>query len=831
MGLFSSNRLASELPYLELFSDGTVLTKDDMLMKVWKLKFGNITFNQNEADDTSELMSSFFKTLTNSHKELPTAFYFVMDRNNTNISSTPEDAGLDNMVGGDREIEEERLKLFKDKKRNIQNNHYAVSCVRVSINENGITDESRLDAEDIFTRFESALRTTGAKLNALITGTTEENREYSILSFLYSMVHTEWKWRKESESGLRNYGGSLMGISEYLCDEKIKKGSPMLFGFNEEKAVQMLSINSYPSSTYALILLQMYLLPFPFRWVTRFIPRNNEESQKIARGMKNSLKNSSKSFLQAFGEVATGSEGNANINTQIASDIEEAEELQDSLTHGGVIGEFTSTLMITGEDNEELNYKIGKIEEVMLSEGFSVYPEDSVSNFITWKGSLPGNIHSNPRRPFFRAENLCDIVPFCDFYRGSFRNSFLKRITGLSFPLAIGQLNSGENYYLNLNGQSDDVGHTFIIGSTGSGKSVLLSFLSSQFMRYPESRVIYFDKDMSFGNNCSRSGGIIYNLLGDDESIKKLKFKDSIDNSLSFMPLGRIKDRPTEVEEWLEVAISSTNTPITPEITKRLTEVIDNWVVEFKSRDEGLIDDELVTDTERRLKPTLSNFLLRLIGHSGDSAPEVLALKKILKDEDCRKLFDGDKDTLSAKDFNRKTMFEMGSLMRRGTGNDNNNYVIYPALFYIFSRLDELFDNNTKPTLLILDEAWIFLQHKQFRAKIKEWLKTLRKKNVFVVMATQNIGDIDNLEEITTSCHTLIFAPNSMLRHISDDDEEKENSIKALYKKLNCTDEEIGFIGDGERKKQYIVKQEEGTSTVDFLLTQYQLERLSRDGF
>src|SRR3989442_9713357 len=34
------------------------------------------------------------------------------------------------------------------------------------------------------------------------------------------------------------------------------------------------------------------------------------------------------------------------------------------------------------------------------------------------------------------------------------------------------------------------------------------------------------------------------------------------------------------------------------------------------------------------------------------------------------------------------------------------------------------------PTLLILDEAWLFLDDPVFAARIRQWLKTLRKKNV-----------------------------------------------------------------------------------------------------
>ena len=46
--------------------------------------------------------------------------------------------------------------------------------------------------------------------------------------------------------------------------------------------------------------------------------------------------------------------------------------------------------------------------------------------------------------------------------------------------------------------------------------------------------------------------------------------------------------------------------------------------------------------------------------------------------------------------------------------------------------------------MLILDEAWLFLDDPVFAARIRQWLKTLRKKNVSVIFATQSLADIDS---------------------------------------------------------------------------------------
>ena len=87
--------------------------------------------------------------------------------------------------------------------------------------------------------------------------------------------------------------------------------------------------------------------------------------------------------------------------------------------------------------------------------------------------------------------------------------------------------------------------------------------------------------------------------------------------------------------------------------------------------------------------------------------------------------------------------------------------VVLPVLTYLFHRLEERFDG--RPTLLILDEAWVFLDNPSFAGRIREWLKTLRKWNVAVVFATQSLSDIVDSSiapAIIESCPSRIFLPN-----------------------------------------------------------------------
>lgn len=87
--------------------------------------------------------------------------------------------------------------------------------------------------------------------------------------------------------------------------------------------------------------------------------------------------------------------------------------------------------------------------------------------------------------------------------------------------------------------------------------------------------------------------------------------------------------------------------------------------------------------------------------------------------------------------------------------------VVMPVLSYLFHRLEQRFNGN--PTALILDEAWLFLDHPAFAAKIREWLKVLRKANVMVVFATQSLADVDQspiAATIKEACFTKIYLPN-----------------------------------------------------------------------
>ena len=65
-----------------------------------------------------------------------------------------------------------------------------------------------------------------------------------------------------------------------------------------------------------------------------------------------------------------------------------------------------------------------------------------------------------------------------------------------------------------------------------------------------------------------------------------------------------------------------------------------------------------------------------------------------------------------------------------------------------------------------MDEAWRFIQHDRLRAYVEEALKTWRKRNAAMVLATQTINDFasaDLLRTVVESCPTKLLLANPAL--------------------------------------------------------------------
>jgi type IV secretion system protein VirB4 len=128
---------------------------------------------------------------------------------------------------------------------------------------------------------------------------------------------------------------------------------------------------------------------------------------------------------------------------------------------------------------------------------------------------------------------------------------------------------------------------------------------------------------------------------------------------------------------------------------------------------------------------------------------------------------------------------------------------VAPAvLSYLFHRIEGRFDG--RPTLLIIDEGWLALDDQEFAGQLREWLKTLRKKNACVIFATQSLADIDGsviAPAIIESCPTRILLPN---------DRAIEPQIMAIYRRFGLNDRQIEILARATPKRDYYCQSRRG---------------------
>jgi type IV secretion system protein TrbE len=176
-------------------------------------------------------------------------------------------------------------------------------------------------------------------------------------------------------------------------------------------------------------------------------------------------------------------------------------------------------------------------------------------------------------------------------------------------------------------------------------------------------------------------------------------------------------------------------------------------------------------------------------------------------------LLDADHDMLGAGRF---LSFETENLMQL------DDKAVIPVLLYLFRRIEQRLDGS--PTLVILDEAWSYIRHELFRNRLRDWLKTMRRKNAAVILATQQISDIANsdiADVVLENCPTKILLPNA---------EAKNPGSREFYQRVGLNERELDILQVSIPKQQYYVVSPLGRRLVDLSLGKIALSWVGVNG-
>lgn len=570
--------------------------------------------------------------------------------------------------------------------------------------------------------------------------------ENAMLTYLHSTVSGRPRPLK--------YPGSRFLFDKYLYDTPLYGGLEPQLGHQHMRVIAPIS---YARDTVFGGFDALSRLDFPYRWMTRVycMSKNDvlSELDMERRQWKGKLQSLSSTLADAA--IREGAQNTENLNEVAVDRVAEVRDAIHAVEADHISFVYYSTAVIVlDEDREAVEEKAKIVRQLFIEHGMKAKIED-FNAVDTWMGCVPGLIGHNIRRPLISTGNLVHMMPLTAAWAGEEWNQHLD-----GPPLLYAQTDGSSSYRLNLH--IGEIGHSLMIGPTGAGKSVHLNCIEAAFRKYQNARVIIFDKGASSKVLTLGVGGKFYDIGKAGE--------------MAFQPLAGI-DREDErqwAQEWLADYLREEGIEVTPE---------------YKS----ILRDSLATvaGMEQRFR-TMTTFISFLQSAKLKEAfyPMALADGSGNKGE-YGEIFDSDVDRLSIGAWQS---FEMETLM-------NSKRIVGTTLMYIFHRIENVVKDvrasEAGPTLIVLDECWVFFENPMFADKIKEWLKTLRKYNTAVLFATQSLDDIAKspiLDTVLSSCLSRIFLPDKLAT---------TESRRELYRAFGLNRQQIQLLAHAQPQREY----------------------------
>lgn len=402
------------------------------------------------------------------------------------------------------------------------------------------------------------------------------------------------------------------------------------------------------------------------------------------------------------------------VDEDAAAERAEMLQARDALGNGTVgFGDHHLTVQVRESSLGALDDAAAACAAALADTGAIVVREDINLEPAFW-AQFPGNEQYVVRRALISSANMAGF--------GSLHGFALGRASGNHWGDAVTLLQTTSSTPFFFNFHHGDLGNFSVIGPSGSGKTVVMNFLAAQAQKFAP-RTILFDKDRG-GELFIRGIGGRYDRIcaGEPTGFNPLALPDSAANR-AFL------------REWLAVLLEADG----PEETAMIAAAVDAAY----ENDAGL----------RRLR----HFRELLCGaerpRRGDLADRLSAW---INEGEHAYLFDNEADRLDLEA--RVLGFDMTALLE-------NRRLRTPVMMYLFHRIDERLDGD--PTMILIDEGWKALDDAVFAARIRDWLKTLRKRNALVGFATQSARDaLDSRisAALVEQTATMIFMPNPRAR-------------------------------------------------------------------
>ncbi|MGI9377755.1 MAG: conjugal transfer protein TrbE [Tsuneonella suprasediminis] len=744
-------RLADYLPWVALVGQGAVLNKDGSFQRTAKFRGPDL-----DSAVAAELVAVAGR-LNNAFRRLGSGWAIFVEAQRHEASTYPESHFPD---PASALLDAERKAAFEEADAHYISSYFLTFAFLPPAEEAARTetwlyegrDRTGVDPHEILRGFID--RTD--RVLALLDGFMPECAwldDAETLTYLHSTVSTNRHRVRVPETPIY--------LDALLADQPLTGGLEPRLG---NAHLRILTIVGFPTATTPGILDDLNRLAFPYRWSTRAILLDKTDATKLLTKIRRQWFAKRKSIGAIIKEVMTN-EASALVDTDAANKAADADmALQELGADYAGQAYVTATIAVWDADPRIADEKLRLVEKVIQGRDFTAMAE-TINAVDAWLGSLPGHVYANVRQPPISTLNLAHMIPLSAVWAGPERDEHFG-----SPPLLYGKTEGSTPFRFSLH--VGDVGHTLVVGPTGAGKSVLLALMALQFRRYENSQVFAFDFGGSIRAAALAMGGDWHDLGGD--------LTEGSDISVSLQPLARVHDVPERAwaADWLVAILIREGIQITPEVKEHL------WSA-LTSLASAPVGERTITG-------------LCVLLQSNDLKQ---ALRSYCVGGPYGRLLDAETEHLG---HGSVQAFEIEGLV--GTGSA-------PAvLAYLFHRIGDRLDGS--PTLLIIDEGWLALDDEGFAGQLREWLKTLRKKNASVIFATQSLSDIDGsaiAPAIIESCPTRLLLPNE--RAI-------EPQITAIYRRFGLNDRQIEILARATPKRDYYCQSRRGNRLFDLGLSE-----------
>ena len=687
-------RLADFLPWAALVAPGVVLNKDGGLQRTARFRGPDLD------SATNAELAGVAGRLNNALRRLGSGWAIFVEAQRHGSAAYPDSAFPDPVSAL---VEAERRAAFQSEQTHFESAYHLTIVWLPPVEERGraarwLYEGGAEKGVDWPAQVRGFIDRTD-RLLALIEGLMPEAAwldDEATLTFLHAAVSTSRHPVRLPETP--------MHLDALLADQPLVGGLEPRLG---KAHLRVLSVTGFPTATWPGLLDDLNRLAFDYRWTTRAICLDKADAGRLLGRIRRQWFAKRKSVAALLKEVMTN-EASTLMDSDAGNKAADADlALQDLGADGVGYALVTATIAVWDEDPAIADAKLRQAEKAIQGRNFTCIVEN-LNAVEAWLGGLPGHLYANVRTPPISTLNLAHIIPMSAVWAGPDWNSHLD-----GPPLFQARTEGATPF--RFSHHVGDVGHTLMVGPTGAGKSVLLALMALQFRRYRSAQVFAFDYGGSIRAAALAMGGDFHDL-GHALSGEG--------RGLTLQPLEGVDD-PGErawAQSWLIALLEREGVTVDPEVREQI------W---------SALTSLAGTPAAER---TLSGFAALV-----QSSLVKRAIAAFTLEGPWGRLLDGDHEHLGT-----------GSVQAFETEGLVGSTAAPAVLAHLFHRIEARLDG--RPTLIIVDEGWLALDDPGFGAQLREWLKTLRKKNASVVFATQSLADIENWSAPFEVIHPLCWS-------------------------------------------------------------------------